>query len=402
MANVTVQLSVDSVLQDDTSFEQQLIRVCRGSAAARQALRMALQDSEELLPDESGKVLCGPGDEAMNPGTAYAPCNQNGQLSHSDAQETAEVRRLEQENHTLQEKVKELRGEKDRLESEAQTLRQERDRQTLANTALSQDKLSLQDQVKKLSDEKDRLESDARTLRQELDRQTHTNNALLQDKLALQDQVQELRGERGRLESAAQTLRQEHDRQMHANTALSQDKLALQDQVQELHSEKDRLEKDAQTLRQKNDCLEKKYRVYQCLEEAWENYQALSEETRRRLDGLFKQCRTSLELLAFGSQEKESTLTSLWEQCRSSHMANGSEFANLKVLFEFFLSMNLAVDGHNGYQRLEAKEGSAYAPDQGMQAINPMSQGQVSTVILAGFKETRTGKIIRKCLVEVS
>ena len=304
MANVTMQLSVDSVLQDDTSFEQQLIRVCRGSAAARQALRMALQDSEELLPDESGKVLCGPGDEAMNPGTAYAPCNQNGQLSHSDAQETAEVRRLEQENHTLQEKVKEPQDERDKLAK--------------FNSTLKPEKQSLQDQVQKLRDEKDRLELD-----------------------------------------------------------------------------KDKLEKE-------HDSLKKKYRVYQCLEKAWENYQALSEETRRRLDGLFKQCRTSLELLAFGSQEKESTLTSLWEQCRSSHMANGSEFANLKVLFEFFLSMNLAVDGHNGYQRLEAKEGSAYAPDQGMQAINPMSQGQVSTVILAGFKETRTGKIIRKCLVEVS
>lgn len=172
--------------------------------------------------------------------------------------------------------------------------------------------------------------------------------------------------------------------------------------MQELRSEKDRLESDAQTLRQKNNCLEKKCHVYQCLEDAWENYQALSEETRRRLDGLFKQCRNSLELLAFGSQEKESTLTSLWEQCRSNHKAKGSEFVQLKVLFEFFLSMNLAVDGHNGYQRLEAMVGSTYAPDQGMQAINAMTQGQVTTVILAGFRETRTGKIIRKCLVEVS
>ena len=361
MANVTMQLSVDSVLQDDTSFEQQLIRVCRGSAAARQALRMALQDSEEPLPDESGNVQCGPdGDEAMNPGTAYAPCNQNGQLSHSDAQDTAEVRRLEQENHTLQEKVKELRGEKDRLESEAQTLRQERDRQTLANTALSQDKLSLQ------------------------------------------NQVQKLRGERDRLESAAQTLRQELDRQKLANTALSQDKLSLQEQMQELRSEKDRLESDAQTLRQKNDCLEKKCHVYQCLEEAWENYQALSEGTRQRLDGLFKKCRNPVELLAFGSQEKESTLMSLWEQCRLSHKASGSEFTQLKALFEFFLTMSQAVEGRDGYQRLEAMEGRPYMPEQGMQAINAMSQGQVATVILAGFRESRTGRIIRKCLVEVS
>ena len=305
MANVTMQLSVDSVLQDDSSFAEQLIRVCRRSAATRQDLRMLLQDSEELLPDESGNVQCGPdGNEAMNPGTADALCNQNGQLSHSDAQDTAEVRRLGQENHTLSEKVKKLQHERDELAQDYSTLKQE--------------------------------------------------------------------------------------------------KQSLQNQMQELCKEKDRLELDKDKLEKEHDSLKKKYRVYQCLEKAWENYQALSEETRRRLDGLFKQCRTSLELLAFGSQEKESTLTSLWEQCRSSHMANGSEFANLKLLFEFFLSMNLAVDGHNGYQRLEAMVGSTYAPDQGMQAINAMTQGQVTTVILAGFRETRTGKIIRKCLVEVS
>lgn len=306
MANVTMQMSVDSVLMDDTSFEQQLIRVCRNSAAVRQALRETVQATEKLPFEASPNAPCGDGcAEAQKAGNDYAPHSQNRELSHGETQEAAEELKLKEEIQKLTH---------DKIDPE-----QRNDDLTEQNKVLSQEKQSLQEQVKELQDEKVRQMSDAESLKHEKDR------------------------------------------------------------------------------------LEETCRKYQDLEVAWENYQALSEGTRQRLDGLFKKCRNPVELLAFGSQEKESTLTSLWEQCRLSHKASGSEFAQLKALFDFFLTMSLAVEGRDGYQRLEeAMEGRPYKPEQGMQAINEMSQGQVATVVLAGFRESKTGKIIKKCLVEVS
>ncbi|MDQ7074288.1 MAG: hypothetical protein Q9O24_03865 [Gammaproteobacteria bacterium] len=131
---------------------------------------------------------------------------------------------------------------------------------------------------------------------------------------------------------------------------------------------------------------------------AFEQFQQISEETQAALKGIFKD-RSPSGFLACGLQEKN--ILSFWDYCKTRLIENPDDEAErLAALFAFFFQRYLLAYPNAQIQTVTV--GERFDPLRHIRTPSSPVSGTVSRVVLAGWINRKTDKIVKLSLVELS
>lgn len=183
----------------------------------------------------------------------------------------------------------------------------------------------------------------------------------------------------------------ERDETIHA----SEEKERMQNETLR-HYEKT-IKKLQKEKEEKETQIEKYKNAFQQELEAYEMYKSLDNETKRALEGIFKN--DSLQgFLACGVQEKN--IEALWEYIKNEIIEEKKgDIQKLETIFDlFFERFTLAFPF---YQRQEVTIGESFDPQKHINLSSLTPSGEIKQVVFRGWFNTKTGKIIKKSIVKL-
>jgi len=173
------------------------------------------------------------------------------------------------------------------------------------------------------------------------------------------------------------------------------------EKVDSSFKENKNLEKEINSLN--NNLLQKE----QELKELKENFEEiiyihnkfnnLSNDTKKAISNIFKD--TSIQgFLACGLQDRN--IDNLWEYIKISIInENNKDIANLIDIFNFLFSLYTKAFPY--IQKQQVSVGDKYDPTKYIKSSNSNVSGEIKEIILYGWENTNTGKIIKESVVRV-
>ena len=175
----------------------------------------------------------------------------------------------------------------------------------------------------------------------------------------------------------------------------SQRKERLQNETLRKYEEKiEKLQKEREEIKKE---IEKCKNAFAQELEAYEIYQSLDHETKRALEGIFKN--DSLQgFLACGVQEKN--IEALWEYIKNEIIEEKKgDVDKLETIFDlFFNRFTLAFPF---YRRQEVAVGESFDPQKHINLSSITPSGEIKQVLFRGWLNTKTGKIVKKSIVKL-
>jgi len=176
---------------------------------------------------------------------------------------------------------------------------------------------------------------------------------------------------------------------------LVESKEALEFELSSIRSEKIELQKERIEL---NKIIEFYRNNFEDDLRAYEIYQTLNSSTKSSLDGIFKD--SSLQgFIACGIQDKN--ISSFWDYIQNELRDNtNDDIANLIQIFDFLFSRYIlaypifAIQSVNINDKFDTDD---YIRDNSSQAVS----GNISQIVLRGWINKKTNKIIKKSVVKV-
>jgi len=176
---------------------------------------------------------------------------------------------------------------------------------------------------------------------------------------------------------------------------LVEGKEALEFELSSIRSEKIELEKNRIELKKTIDFYKNNFEDDL---KAYEIYQTLNSSTKSSLDGIFKD--SSLQgFIACGIQDRN--ISSFWDYIQNELRDNtNQDITNLIKIFDFLFSRYIiaypifAIQNVNINDKFDTDD---YIRDNSSQAVS----GNISKIVLRGWINKKTNKIIRKSVVKV-
>jgi len=132
--------------------------------------------------------------------------------------------------------------------------------------------------------------------------------------------------------------------------------------------------------------------------EAFEQFKRLKANTQSALSGIFKHPSTST-FIACGVQEKN--VHSLWDYTKNRLIEQPDDETKILVeLFLFFFSRYALA--YPNYQLQDVTLGERFDPEQHIRSSQSLASGAISKVMLSGWINKKTQKIIKTSLVEIN
>ncbi len=273
-------------------------------------------------------------------------------------------------NDAAQDEIKNLRDELNRTKISLQNEQKHRQQLEISlqntNAKLNNTAAQLDDTTRELSNTKSRLNNTAA----QLDDTTHR----------LDDTTRELSNTMSRLNNTAAQL----DDTTHR----------LDDTTRELSNTKSRLN-DATA--QIEDYAEK----YADIEQAYNSYKKLSDTTKFSLEGIFGAANSPTNFLIGALQERH--LDNLFDYVTNTINSgtNPAEIDILHGLFEFVFNAANSGRREKIFTRLNVSAGDIFDDEEMRKTSSSAQSGTVQKVLLAGYKFSRTGKIVKPSLVAI-
>jgi len=235
---------------------------------------------------------------------------------------------------------------------------------------LEQKQTALEEQVERHAQNKQQLTD-------ELNNSNTQNQNLEKKQAALQTEVEAL-------QQTEQQLTTELNNSSTQNQNLEKKQAALQTEVEALQHTKQQLTTELQPFSADISSLQK--------------FNQLGETTQTALQGIFKESSIN-GFIACGLQEKN--LHSLWDYTKNRLMEQPDDETDILVtLFLFFFSRYRLA--YPQFQLQEVTEGERFDPEQHIRSSQSLASGAISKVILSGWINNKTQKIIKTSLVEIN
>jgi len=191
-------------------------------------------------------------------------------------------------------------------------------------------------------------------------------------------------------------------------TTLTKEKQQLSEQLNSLNRELEDKQASLQAtqrqlaqMQQENQQLSEKLRGYEAQFEqelaAYDLYNGLSEKTKASLKGIFKSDDLA-GFLACGVQEKN--ISSFWEYAKNEVIeGKNPDHEALVKIFHFFLTRYLMA--YPLFQQQAVSIGEKFDTARHIKDSHSASSGKISQVLLPGWENTKTNKVMGKSLVRV-
>lgn len=128
-------------------------------------------------------------------------------------------------------------------------------------------------------------------------------------------------------------------------------------------------------------------------------YRSLSDRVRNGLENVI---RDTNEITFIASCSNESNLSSVWEYIKEiSNDSESQDYKNLSKIFEYCFEIFNQSLPEPKYQMDNVEVGDEFDDDYYDRSFGSSTSGQITKVILRGYKSRNTGKIIHKSLVSV-
>ena len=291
----------------------------------------------------------------------------NGQLTIlNNEKESAEKQRKD-----LQADLEKIRGEKISVEGELNTLQTELEKVCGEKISVEDERNKLQADFDKICREKISVEDERNKLQAALDK-------ICREKISVED-------ERNRLQADLEKIRGE--------------KISVEDERNRLQANFDKIRGEKISVEGERDNL--KQQLAERFADGWELYQkflSLDESTREN-SGL--RAENFMAFICSGAQMKR--LEGIWESAIESKRAGRINDAEIIWnVFAYCVRLVNAAQGDDIIEILDTQIGDRYDTDKHSTSMtNSSTQGVVREIILAGYRNNNSRKIVRKSNVRV-
>jgi len=130
----------------------------------------------------------------------------------------------------------------------------------------------------------------------------------------------------------------------------------------------------------------------------YEKYLQLSFDTKDSLKGLFKD--DSNAITFFGAAIQEKNIDKFWEYIKNEIIEEkNSDISTLVEMFDILFAVYLKIFPH--YCKNNVTIGEKFDPQKHIKTSNSNTSGKVSAIVLAGWKNSQTDKIVKQTIVKI-
>ena len=169
----------------------------------------------------------------------------------------------------------------------------------------------------------------------------------------------------------------------------------LESTVDNLRKEKDALSAELQSTNEMMQGLKKQFETPM---KYLELYRSLSSSVRSGLENVIMDCN---EITFIASCSNESSLSSIWEYIKEiSEDSDSRDFKTLNLIFDYFFEVFNASSPEPKYERDDVEIGDELDDEYYDRCCGSSTSGDITEIILKGYRSRNTGKIIHKSLVK--
>ena len=169
----------------------------------------------------------------------------------------------------------------------------------------------------------------------------------------------------------------------------------LESTVDNLRKEKDALSAELQSTNEMMQGLKKQFETPM---KYLELYCSLSSSVRSGLENVIMDCN---EITFIASCSNESSLSSIWEYIKEiSEDSDSRDFKTLNLIFDYFFEVFNASLPEPKYERDDVEIGDELDDEYYDRCCGSSTSGDITEIILKGYRSRNTGKIIHKSLVK--
>ena len=169
----------------------------------------------------------------------------------------------------------------------------------------------------------------------------------------------------------------------------------LESTVDNLRKEKDSLSAELQSTNEMMQGLKKQFETPM---KYLELYRSLSSSVRSGLENVIMDCN---EITFIASCSNESSLSSIWEYIKEiSEDSDSRDFKTLNLIFDYFFEVFNASSPEPKYERDDVEIGDELDDEYYDRCCGSSTSGDITEIILKGYRSRNTGKIIHKSLVK--
>lgn len=169
----------------------------------------------------------------------------------------------------------------------------------------------------------------------------------------------------------------------------------LESTVDNLRKEKDALSAELQSTNEMMQGLKKQFETPM---KYLELYRSLSSSVRSGLENVIMDCN---EITFIASCSNESSLSSIWEYIKEiSEDSDSRDFKVLNLIFDYFFEVFNASLPEPKYERDDVEIGDELDDEYYDRCCGSSTSGEITEIILKGYRSRNTGKIIHKSLVK--
>lgn len=171
----------------------------------------------------------------------------------------------------------------------------------------------------------------------------------------------------------------------------------LESTVDNLRKEKDALSAELQSTNEMMQGLKKQFETPM---KYLELYRSLSSSVKSGLENVIMDCN---EITFIASCSNESSLSSIWEYIKEiSEDSDSRDFKALNLIFDYFFEVFNASLPELKYERDDVEIGDELDDEYYDRCCGSSTSGEITEIILKGYRSRNTGKIIHKSLVKAS
>ena len=162
-----------------------------------------------------------------------------------------------------------------------------------------------------------------------------------------------------------------------------------------MRKEKDALSAELQSTNEMMQGLKKQFETPM---KYLELYRSLSSSVRSGLENVIMDCN---EITFIASCSKESSLSSIWEYIKEiSEDSDSGDFKALNLIFDYFFEVFNVSLPEPKYERDDVEIGDELDDEYYDRCCGSSTSGEITEIILKGYRSRNTGKIIHKSLVK--
>ena len=311
--------------------------------------------------------------------------NSTEEFAENVAKLVSECDKLNGQLKTVRGEKESAEGERDRLKADLNKLRDEKTSVENERDRLKADLSNLRNEKNSVEGERDRLKTDLSNLRNEKNSVEDERDRLKTDLNNLRSEKASVEGERDRLKADLNNLRNE-------KASVEGERVRLQIELETLRTEKNSVEGERDNLKQQ---------LAERFADGWELYQkflSLDISTREN-SGL--RAESFMSFICSGAQMKR--LEGIWESALDSKRAGKFDDAEiLWSVFAYCVRLVNAAQGDNIIEILNTQLGERYDTDKhSTSGTNSSTQGVVREIILVGYRNNISRKVVKKSNVRV-